>query len=382
MSREQLAAGLVVLALAVSAVGVVALPLGDPVAAPTDDASRATQQESIGCDYRQLFDRTAGSVVAVQASGAQGTGFAVEVGESGDGTLTVPNGSDAIDANATYFVTNAHVVDGTSEVTVQFREGEYRNGTVIGRSTYADLAVVSVIDAPGYVAPLPVASDDPQRGRAVAALGNPFGLRQTITHGIVSGLNRSMDTDLGFTIPNVVQTDAPISPGNSGGPLVTCDGTVVGVNTAGIPSAKAENIGFAVSASVVGEVVPELVATGAFDYPFLGVSTQPVTPAVAQANDLDETRGVMVVGTLGDGPADGALNETERFSTVDGTPVPMGGDVILAVDGESIRTGEDLASYLLTETEPGQTVELTVLRDGQRRTVSVTVGERPDPATA
>lgn len=362
--------------LLLGASGATALAVG-PIAGETAQSARGVQQT---CDYRDVFDRTADSVVSVQSPSGQGTGFAVDVGALGSAVnATVANESSVADGNATALVTNAHVVGEASEVTIQFNNGEYRTGTVIGRSVYADLAVVRVSEAPDHVESLDVAVEGPQRGRRVAALGNPFGLKQTVTHGIVSGVNRSMPTQSGFTIPDVVQTDAPINPGNSGGPLVTCDGTVVGVNSAGIPSARADNIGFAVSASVVQRVVPELVATGEFDYPFLGVSTKPVTPAVAEANDLNETRGLVVVDTLDGGPTSDVLQGSRRVETVDGEQVPVGGDVLLAIDGREIRSGEDLASYLVTETEPGDTVELTVLRDGRRRTVSVTVGERPEP---
>lgn len=372
MFRKQIAASLVVLLVAGSVGGALAL-------APSQGNQQTTQQEAGACDYQQVFDRTVDSVVAVQSEAGQGTGFVIDVGTNDTGAnITVANETDGL-ANATYVVTNAHVVGGASDVTIQFSEGEYRTGDVVGQSTYADLAVVRVADAPDNVDALDVAGQDPQRGQAVAALGNPLGLDQSITHGIVSGVNRSLPTQQGFTIPNVVQTDAAISPGNSGGPLVLCDGTVVGVNTAGIASPRAENIGFAVSASVVGEVVPDLVATGEFDYPFLGIATQPVTPPVADANDLSESEGVIVTSVVENGPASGRLQGATDIERVDGTVVPVGGDVILSIEGEEITSGEDLATYLITETEPGETVELTVLRDGERQTVEVTIGERPEP---
>ena len=376
MSRKYVAVSFAVLLLA-GGVGVAP-------ALVTGEQGATAQTQQVTCNYERVFDRTIDSVVSVQTQAGQGSGFVVGVGGDETGAnITVANatGDRRILANATYLVTNAHVVGDASAVTVQFNRGEYRTGEVVGRSAYADLAVVRVNDAPGYVEALHVASDDPQRGQAVAALGNPFGLEKTITQGIVSGVNRTMPTDMGFTVPDVVQTDAAINPGNSGGPLVACDGTVVGVNTAGIPSRRAENIGFAISASVVQEVVPELVETGAFDYPFLGVATRPVTPAVAQANDLDQTRGVIVVSTAEGGPTNGALQGSERFVTVDGTAVPVGGDIVLSVEGQEIRTGEDLATVLITQTEPGETVEVTLLRDGETRTVTVTVGTRPDPQT-
>ncbi|WP_167837257.1 S1C family serine protease [Halosimplex halophilum] len=361
MQRTTTAVLLTVLLAAGSVGGVLALA---PGAAPVAD----TQQEQPACDYQSLFDETTDSVVSVRTSSGQGSGFVYDAG----------NATGANATGDTYVVTNAHVVGDAAAVEIEFDDGEFRSGSVVGRSAYADLAVVNVSDAPAGTSALSIA-DAPQRGERVAALGNPLGLEETITHGIVSGLNRTLPTELGFEIPDVVQTDAPISPGNSGGPLVNCEGEVVGVNTAGIARQGAENIGFAVSQSVVERVVPELVADGEFDYPFLGVRTTPVTPAVADANDLNRTAGLAVVSVLEDGPSADAVQGATEVESVGDRPVPVGGDVILAIDGQQLGSGEALGTYLLTETEPGDTVELTVLRDGEVQRVEVTVGERPDP---
>jgi len=337
-----------------------ALALGPP----NGDLGTQSAEQEQSCDYESLFDQTIGSVVSVQTNAGQGSGFVYDAGNATD---------------STQIVTNAHVVGNAETVQIQFEEGEYRTGSVVGQSAFADLAVVNVTDAPDYADSLSLASTEPSRGEKVAALGNPLGLDETITHGIVSGVNRSLPTRLGFAIPDVVQTDAPISPGNSGGPLVTCDAEVVGVNTAGIAQQGAENIGFAVSASIIDRVVPELIAEGEFDYPLLGVQTTPITPTVAEANDLNQTRGIMVVATAQGGPASGVLQGTNDTEVVDGRTVPVGGDVILAVDGRQIDSGETLGTYLVTETEPGETVEFTIRRDGETQQVSVTIGERPEP---
>ncbi|QPV65150.1 trypsin-like peptidase domain-containing protein [Halosimplex litoreum] len=354
-----------VLLTAGSVAGVTAIV---PGAAPLEDA----RQGQPACDYQSLFDETAGSVVSIRTSSGQSSGFVYEV----------ENGTDTNATDDTYVVTNAHVVSGAAEVEVEFEGSEFRSGSVVGHSTYADLAVVSVSDPPAGTGALSLADTDPQRGERVAALGNPFGLDETISHGIVSGLNRTLPTRLGFEIPNVVQTDAPISPGNSGGPLVNCDGDVVGVNTAGIARQGAENIGFAVSPSVVERVVPELLDDGEFDYPYIGVRTTPVTPTIADGNDLDRTTGLAVVSVLEDGPSAGALQGPTEVETVGDRLVPTDWDLILAIDGQQLRSGEALGTYLVTETRPGDTVDLTVLRDGDVQRVQITVGERPDPVGA
>jgi len=365
MHRKTVAACLAVVMVAGSVGGVLAFAPSDTMAQTAGNDS--TTQGNIGCDYADLFDRTAESVVSVRTDTGEGSGFVYQV-----------NASDGA-GNTSYVLTNAHVVAGAESVEIQFSRGGYRSGAVVGESGNADLAVVEVADTPGYVEALPVADEDPDRGEAVAALGNPLGFDQTITQGIVSGANRTMPTRYGFAIPNVIQTDAAISPGNSGGPLVSCDGEVVGVNTAGIASAGAENIGFAVSASIVTQVAPELVTDGEYNFSYLGVATTAVTPGVAEANDLDETRGVAVVSVADDGPANGTLEGANALTSVDGRTVPVGGDVIRSVDGQSVNNSEELATYIVTETRPGDEVGVTIVRDGTTQTVTVTVGQRPEP---
>ena len=364
-----------VVALALLAVGGIVAPtfgaaLGGTGATGTAAAASGTgsavQQRQAGgaCNYTALYDQTIDSVVSVQRGAGQGSGFVYQVSQN----------------NATsYVVTNAHVVGQADTVTVQFKRGETQTGTVVGTDVSSDLAVVRVNETPDYVRALDVADSEPRRGTRVAALGSPFGLEETITHGIISGLNRSMPTDRGFTIPNVIQTDAPISSGNSGGPLVTCDGDVVGVNSAGIAARSAENIGFAISSSMIQRVVPSLIRTGEFGHPTLGVSATSVTPAVAQANDLNVSQGVIVASVNEGAPAASVLQGSERLTRVDGQLVPVGGDVIVAVEGQPIATTEDLASVLLSETRPGEQVNLTIVRDGQRMNVTTTVTERPEP---
>jgi S1-C subfamily serine protease len=184
-----------------------------------------------------------------------------------------------------------------------------------------------------------------------------------------------MDTDGGFSIPATVQTDAPINPGNSGGPLVSMNGTVVGVNRA----KSGDNIGFAISPQLVTRVVPELIDSGSSDHSYMGVQTIPVTPTVAEANDIDRPRGVLVVGTVDGGPSAGVFEPAQSRDTVRGRLISTDGDIILRVEGTRIDTQQDLSRVLMLHTEPGDTVSVTVLRDGKRQTVGVTLGTRPAP---
>jgi S1-C subfamily serine protease len=336
-------------------------------------------------------------------------------GDAGDaGRITAT--SEATDVTG-YVVTNEHVVSGVTDVELRFADGQWRTGRVVGRDGYTDLAVVSVPGFPAGIRPLPVAGENPTPGRPVAALGNPLGLDGSVTAGIVSGANRSMPTSGGFAVPDVVQTDAPINPGNSGGPLVAVavgggtagadgdvgtdmdgngsgnrDGDVTegghGNATAATPSyevvgvnraRQGDNIGFAISPAIVTRVVPSLIDEGRYRHSYLRTRTLDVTPTVAEANGLDEPQGVLVVD-VATGPAAGdRLRRSTGTRTVRGQRVPTGGDVIVGLNGRELRSHEELMRYLITETRPREPVEVDVIRDGEQRTLSVVLGERPDP---
>ncbi|WP_267643079.1 S1C family serine protease [Haloarchaeobius amylolyticus] len=323
--------------------------------------------------YAALYRRTSPAVVSIYPT-------------SGDGLHGA--GSGFVYDEAGHVVTNHHVVFGNGHgrghnrgpepdaagpvrLEVRFSRGEWRTATLVGSDPATDLAVLRVDDVPEYVAPLPVAASNPEPGIPVAALGNPMGLDGTISAGIVSGVNRSMPTHEGFTIPDTVQTDAPINPGNSGGPLVTMAGEVVGVNRA----RQGDNIGFAISPELVHRVVPELVATGHVEHATLHVRTMDVSPTVAEANGLDEPRGVLVV-EVREGPASGVLGGCTDTMTIRGRQVPVGGDVITGIDGRELHAHEELVRYLMTEVRPGDTVEVTVRRPAGETTERLVVTDR------
>jgi S1-C subfamily serine protease len=323
-------------------------------------ASDATVQTS--CNFESLYDETIQSVVTVQVITERGPSL----------------GSGFVYDDEGRIVTNQHVVGNASEVEVQFNRGQWRTAEVVGTDAYSDLAVLDVKNVPDYATPLELEPESPEPGQPVAAFGSPLGLEGTITNGIVSGTNRSLPaggpTGPRFSIPNTIQTSAAINPGNSGGPLVNCAGRVIGVNTA----TAGENTGFAVPASRVERVVPALVENGSYAHSFLGISSVDVSPTVAEANDLGVNRGVLVRDVIPGTPADGVLQGGQGTTQVEGVTVPLGGDVILAIDGNRIDSGEELSSYLTT-TRPGETVTLTILRDGERVRVEVELGERPPP---
>ena len=268
-------------------------------------------------------------------------------------------------------VTNAHVVGTADRVNVVYTEDESRINDVSGTDSFSDLAAINAADAPTSATPLSLATSEPAIGTRVAVIGGPFGLRGSLSSGVVSGVNRLIPNPrANFLLPNALQTDAPVNPGNSGGPLVTLDGTVLGV----VNSGRGDNIAFAISAATVQRVVPSLVADGEYNHPFLGARVTDVTTLVARVKDLDRERGLLVTNVRRGSPAAGQLREPESYTVVNGFRVPVGGDIILTIDGKRVSTRQDYLSHLLLQTSPGQTIELTILRGGEEQTVSVALG--------
>jgi len=310
-------------------------------------------EESTGpSSYTEVYRETIDSVLLVQTDAGSGTGW-------------------VYDEN--HVVTNAHVVGEATAVDLRTSEGRWHGGEVVGSDPNSDLAVVAADSLPDAASPLDLAEEPAVIGQEVVAIGNPFDLDGSVTTGVVSGTDRSIPAPTGFSIPDAIQTDAAVNPGNSGGPLTALDGRVVAV----INSGGGDNIAFGISAALARRVLPALIETGSFDHSFLGVALTPVTPTLAEANDLEEPRGLLVVDVMPDGPSDGVLQPSEA-EVVDGGATPVGGDVLLSIDETTTNTSEALGSYLALETRPGDTVSLTILRDGGERTVEVELGTLPD----
>jgi S1-C subfamily serine protease len=272
-------------------------------------------------------------------------------------------------------VTNEHVVAGASEFYIRFSETDWREVSVVGTDVYSDLAVLGLDDVPEGVTAPPMLDSTPDIGTRVVAIGNPFGLSGSVSEGIVSGVDRTLEGANNFSIAAGIQTDAAVNPGNSGGPLVNLDGDVVGV----INSGGGDNVGFAISSQLVQRVVPALIEDGNYDHPYMGVTLQDVSPLIAEANDLDDASGVYIDSAVPDGPADGVLEGSTGSEPIDGYDVPVGGDIVRQLDDTDIATRGDLATYLALETSPGDTMAVTVQRDGDEQTVDLTVGTRPEP---
>jgi S1-C subfamily serine protease len=283
-------------------------------------------------------------------------------------------------------VTNYHVVENAEELLVTLAGGQVYEAEIVGADPASDLAVIR-IDA-GADLPEPVAlgdSDNLQVGQFVLAIGNPFGLEQTLTTGVISALGRVIESSDGSFIGEAIQTDAAINPGNSGGPLLDLGGHVVGVNSQIISSSGASaGIGFAVSANTVRRVAPELIAHGYYPHPWLGAQMLTLTPATAEVfreagMNVPVDTGVLVIETAEGAPADKAgIQGGTHVVRIGRYQIPLGGDIIIAIDGEPVSDLEELTVYLEIQTTIGDTVEVTIVRDGVERAVQVTLEERPD----
>ncbi len=297
-------------------------------------------------------------------------------------------GSGFIYDSQGHIVTNNHVVDGAAEITVVFWDGSEAEATLVGTDPDSDLAVIQVenVDS-AMLQPVPVGDSDAlEVGQFVVAIGNPYGLANSMTTGIVSGLGRMLPTGTsfaggaGFNIPAIIQTDAAINPGNSGGPLLNLAGEVIGVNTAIESTSRSfAGIGYAVPSKTVSQVVPELIANGRFEHPWLGIRGGTLDSDLAEAMELPAgQRGVLIAEAVDDGPAAkaGLLGGTETVQ-INGLNAIIGGDVIIAINGQTVQEFDDVLTYIVQETSVGQTVTLTILRDGQEQTLDVTLEARP-----
>ena len=296
----------------------------------------------------------------------------------------VVQGSGFLYDSQGHIVTNNHVVENATRVEVTFSDGTTQEARILGVDPDSDLAVLEVDTVPTAVGPLPLGDSGAlQVGQTVAAIGNPFGLEGTLTTGIVSSLGRVVPSGLSqYSIPQVIQTDAAINPGNSGGPLLNLNGEVVGVNTqilTGDGSRANSGVGFAVPANIIRKVAPGLIDNGSYTWAWLGVRGATLTATIAEANDLGQLRGAYLIEVLLNSPAEkSGLRGAKREVEVDGLIVPVGGDVVTAVDGQAIVSFDDLLEYIALRSEVGQALKLTIVRDGQERTIEVTLEARPD----
>jgi serine protease Do len=365
-------------------------------ASPPTASSEADVLDALQSTLQQIYEDVNPSVVNIQV--VQGQGLPIP-GLPGNPESpfepSIPDGfpspqgvgSGFVWDSQGYIVTNNHVVDGAESISVTFYDDTIVSAELVGTDPHSDLAVIKADVPAASLHPVEMADSTQVRvGQLAMAIGNPFGLEGTMTVGFISALGRSLPVASGnmlaptYTIPDIIQTDAPINPGNSGGVLVDDDGQVIGVPTA-IESPVQANagIGFAVPSAIVQKVVPVLIRDGKFEHSWLGISGTSLTSELAGSMDLDsDQRGVVVVEVVDDSPASAAgLRGSQRDADVNGGEILVGGDLIVAINDRQLKDFDDLVTYLARSTSVGETVTLTILREGQEETVDVTLAARP-----
>ena len=354
-----------------------------PAAAPSSPAPSG--QAGAAADLVALYQQVDPGVVTIwtfaSTGGTQGT------------TVPIGQGSGFVIDTQGYIVTNQHVVADAETIEVDFPSGVRVWAQVLGTDLDSDLAVLKVDVSAGQLIPLPLGNSDLVRvGETVFAIGNPFGLSGTMTSGIVSAIGRTLDSERAspggqpFTSGDIIQTDAAINPGNSGGPLINLRGEVIGVNRSirtesYTVSGDAANsgVGFAIPINIVKRVVPSLIETGRYDYPYLGISSlSESTLNLTTLEQLDlpaDTVGIYVTCVTDGGPADQA--GMRGAGSCESSDLLPGGDLIVAIDGHPLETFNDLISYLVSSTQVGQKIVVTVEREGERTDLTLTVAARP-----
>ncbi len=355
----------------------VSQPLAAPVSASDESEDRTL--------VNQIYRRDGQGVAFISAKQAEGGSSSINPFGEPEGEGGTATGSGFLIDTEGHVITNSHVVEGASQVEVKLGSSETSyDAEVVGTDPATDVALLKV-DAPiDSLHPLSLGdSSKIEVGDPVVAIGNPFGLDRTVTSGIVSALQRQIQAPNGFSISHVIQTDAAINPGNSGGPLIDASGSVIGINSqiqTGGTSSGNVGIGFAVPINTAREVVREIEENGEVKHAYLGISGGSITPDLAKALKLTVSSGVLVNEVVKGGPADEAgVKGGDTSATIEGANLRLGGDVITEVDGERVSDMEEVINAV-NAASPGDEMELTVDRDGEKKTVTVTLGVRPDSA--
>jgi 2-alkenal reductase len=357
-------------------------PMPPVASAPTIEPALTTGLEEQQRLLVELYRRVNPAVVSIDVAGQHPE---AEGAPAPDQDIPFGQGSGFLYDDQGHIITNNHVVDDANTYQVNFADGSVFEARLVGRDPGSDLAVLKIDELPPNAAPLPLAdSRSVEIGQTAIAIGNPFGLQNTLTVGVISGLGRSLDGPRSsrgrFSIPNVIQTDAAINPGNSGGPLLNIRGEVIGVNTAiRSQSGTFEGVGYAVPANAVARVVPALIRDGHYDHPWMGIVMRTVDPLLARHFELAARQGVLIIEVQAASPADRAgLRGGQNSGDYGGLEVVYDGDIVTAVNQQLVRSSDELLSYLELEASVGDTVALTVLRDGEEQQIDVTLAARPD----
>jgi S1-C subfamily serine protease len=383
-SVEKLYSKMTLLIIALSLMTLITINISMKDSLATENFTNKTQTLS------ELFKNVEKSVV--QISSEDETTSELLGARLGSGFVYDTNG---------HVITNNHVTAGGKNLHITFSDGTIYTGKVVGSDPHSDLAVLLIDDVPkAKLFPLKLGnSSNLIVGETVAAVGNPFGLSGSLTEGIVSGLGRLLPstpvpstpenifgTDsrvASFSIPDIIQTDAAINPGNSGGPLLNLNGEVIGINSAIFSNTGVyAGVGFAIPSNTLKKVIPELMKNGSYQHPWLGITGVDVTPDIAQKMNLTEARGFLVIDVNSNGPADKAgIRGGDKIDTIEGREVELGGDIILAIDGNPVRKIDDILSHLEREKSVGDNISLTIIRDGTVQEKTTLLQARPDSET-
>jgi S1-C subfamily serine protease len=317
----------------------------------------------------EIFEKTEPGVVRVNV---QRTNSVDGVGGIGSGFVFDKKG---------HIITNAHVVSDATKVVITFLDGRSYNAEIIGADEYTDIAVIKVNADFSLLQPVSLGDSSTLKvGEEITAIGNPFGLSGSMTSGIISQVGRLLPTENQYSIPDVIQTDAAINPGNSGGPLLNMMGGVVGINTA-IQSNTGSNtgVGFAIPSQTIAKIVPTLIEKGEYKHPWIGVSGRDIDPDLAKVLKVTDAIGFLIVAVVEDSPASKAgLIGSEKTIEVEGVNYPIGGDIIVAVDGIEVRQIDDILIHLQRAKSIGDEMVLEVLRDNRTTNITIILQERPN----
>jgi S1-C subfamily serine protease len=335
-------------------------------------AAQSSVNSTVGLDPVAIYAKTSMSVVTVQGLQASSSGSQQVLGS---GFVIKPLGDY-------YIVTNFHVVQNDTDITVTFSNGDAYPAKVVGTDPYSDLAVLNASAPPNEFHPLTIASSGSLKvGEPLVAIGNPFGLSGSMTFGITSQLGRTITESLAgnFPIADVIQLSAPINPGNSGGPLIDANGSVIGITTATIGSSQ--GVGFAIPSDTLLRELPPLIATGSYTmHSYMGIESVDMNYQLAQLEGTNVTYGALVQSVVAGGPAANAgLKGGSRSETVQGSQYSIGGDIIVAINGTRLVNTDALSTYLEGQTVPGQTLVLGIIRGGHFMTIDMVLGTRPPP---
>jgi S1-C subfamily serine protease len=342
-------------------------------------STAGSAEEGQGLTVNEIYRRDGPGVVFISAevTRRQESPFGLPQEQRGQAT-----GSGFVIGEDGHVLTNAHVVEGASKIEVSFNDRNTLDARLLGSDTSTDVALLKVNASKKLLRPLALGdSSKVEVGDAVVAIGNPFGLDRTVTTGIVSALQRKLEAPNGFTIDNVIQTDAAINPGNSGGPLLDSLGRVIGINSqiaTGGAGGGSIGIGFAVPSNTAKQVSDQLKEKGRVEHAFLGISGVPITKSMAENLNLPTDEGVLIQQASGPARKAGVKGGDTPVS-LGGADIVLGGDVIVAIDGKKVRSMDDVIRVVNTK-KPGDEVSLELLRGSDRRTVKVKLGNRPASA--